>query len=90
MHFTCCCFYHIRNFFVFTYQLLQDNNYKKCGLYLTMNNLISRWEELIHEKGVNAVMSAIYFGIDVDIQEGFKNEWIEGEEWWNPEEITPS
>ena len=28
--------------------------------------------------------------IDVDIQEGFKNEWIEGEEWWNPEEITPS
>ena len=35
-----------------------------------MNNLISRWEELIHEKGVNAVMSAIYFGIDVDIQEG--------------------
>ena len=29
-----------------------------------MNNLISRWEELIHEKGVNAVMSAIYFGIE--------------------------
>lgn len=24
----------------------------------------------LHEKGVNAVMSAIYFGIDVDIQEG--------------------